>query len=72
MHIAGFPMQRLNYEKTIPRPLGPKEIDGLLVPLACPGKGVQVKPSIHNKLYWLTWVVIFEALFGCHDILVFG
>ena len=67
-------------------PLGPK--DGLLVPpgkaymlltnhlitgqplaqvSACPENVAEVKPSIHG------WVVIlFEALFGCHDILILG
>ena len=24
------------------------------------------------KLFWLSWVVISEALFGCHDILILG
>ena len=29
--------------------------------------------TIHTyKPSWLTWVVIFEALFGCHDILILG
>ena len=28
---------------------------------------------IHTyKPYWLSWVVVFEALFECHDILIFG
>ena len=70
-----------------PRPLGPKEIYGLLV---IPGnasslltgyplrselakeKGFQVKPSIPIiSLYGLVgW--IFQALAGCHDILILG
>ena len=32
----------------------------------------QVKPSIHISLCGVTWVVIFEALFGCHDVLILG
>ena len=74
-----------------PRPLGPKEIDGLLV---SPGKAsllltdhlitgyllrselaqekwFQVKPSIPISLFGLVgW--IFQALVGCHDILILG
>ena len=35
---------------------------------------VQVKSSIHIlvRLFCPSWVVIFEALFGCHDILILG
>ena len=45
--------------------------DYLLTGLSCLGKVVQVESYIH-KPKWLSWVVIFEALFGCHDILILG
>ena len=65
-----------------PHPLGPKEIDGLLVP-QCKASMLltdtwltldtaQEKWFKSNMPYWLSWVVIFEALFGCHDILILG
>ena len=33
---------------------------------------VQVKPSIRTCIsrLWLSWMVIFQALVGCHDILI--
>ena len=37
-----------------------------------PGKVVQVKPFIHVSILWLTWMVIVQALIGCHDILILG
>ena len=72
-----------------PRPLGPKEIDELLVP---PGKAAtlltdslitglpirsepaqekwfQVKPTFHIRH---SLVFMFEALFGCHGVLILG
>ena len=30
-----------------------------------------VKPFIHMP-QWFSWVVIFEAIFGCHDVLILG
>ena len=32
----------------------------------------QVKPSIRISLLCLSWIVIFQALVGCHDILILG
>ena len=49
-------------------PLGCKEIDGLLV---LPGK-VSTLLTDHTYSHWFSWVFIFEALFGCHDILILG
>ena len=47
-----------------PRPLRPKEIDGLL-------RKSGSSQTIHTyKPYWLSWAVIFKALFKCHDILL--
>ena len=45
--------------------------DHLLTGLSCLGKVVQVESYIH-KPEWLSWVVISEAYFGCHDILILG
>ena len=45
--------------------------DHLLTGLSCLGKVVQVDAYVH-KLMWLSWVAIFEVLFGCHDILILG
>ena len=69
-----------------PCPLGPKEIDGLLVPsgraymlvnsfgLSLPRKSGSSQTIHAYKPLWLTWVAIFEALIGviCHDILILG
>ena len=68
-----------------PSPLWPKEKDGLLVApgktymrltdhlINCSGLSLpsDLSQTIH-KLSWLRWVVIFKALFGCHDILILG
>ena len=70
-----------------PRPLGPKEIDGLLVPpgkaslllllvnssgLSLPRKSGSGQTVHTYKPCWFSWVVMFEALFGCHDVLFWG
>ena len=33
---------------------------------------VKPKPFIRISLLWLSWVVIFQALAGCHDNLILG
>ena len=71
-----------------PHPLGPKEIEGLLrlyatdwrsdyywltsQVWACPEKVVSSQTIHTYRPLWLIWVVIFEVLFGCHDILILG
>ena len=35
-------------------------------------KVVQAKPFIRIRLLKLSWMVIFQALVGCHDILIVG
>ena len=73
------------YLNSWPRPLELKVIDGLLVPpgkastlltdclitgVSLPRKRDTSKTIPTYKPYWRSWVVIFEELFGCHDILV--
>ena len=39
---------------------------------ACPGNVVQVRSSIGISVLWLSWMVIFQTLVGCHDFLTLG
>ena len=40
--------------------------------LSLPKKSGSCQTSHIYKLYWFSWVGIFEALVGCHDILILG
>ena len=68
-----------------PPPLVPKEIDGLLVPpgkasllltdrsgLSLPRKSGSCQTIYTYMACWFGWVIIFEALFGCHGSLTSG